>query len=248
MSKQSTKKRWDDMSEDFFKFPSTPHLTVLGTADVRDDKVLSPAERDDFLTHELVVEEKVDGANLGISFDESGNLRCQNRGDYLYYPYIGQWKKLPEWLEPKIDILFDTLGDRYILFGEWCHAQQSVSYNKLPNWFLAFDVYDKEKNKFVPYLKRNAICQGLRLSEVPFLKCAHFSLEILNKMLSTSVLGDSPAEGIYIRYDEGDWLGGRAKAVRPEFIQSQEMHWSRRGIKANRLSIKASVSDNMGED
>lgn len=67
------------MSEDFFKFPSTPHLVILGANVVRDDKVMSERECDEFLRHELVVEEKVDGANLGIAFDSSGNLRTQNR-------------------------------------------------------------------------------------------------------------------------------------------------------------------------
>ena len=64
------------MKDDFYKFPSTPHLALLGEVAVRDDKVMSKFERDEFLTHELVVEEKVDGANLGISFDESGNIRA----------------------------------------------------------------------------------------------------------------------------------------------------------------------------
>ena len=59
------------MIDRFNKFPSTPHLALLGGVGVRDDKVMSEFERCEFLRHELVVEEKVDGANLGISFDES---------------------------------------------------------------------------------------------------------------------------------------------------------------------------------
>ena len=31
------------------------------------------------------------------------------------------------------------LGDRLILFGEWCAAQHSLDYETLPDWFLAFD-------------------------------------------------------------------------------------------------------------
>ncbi len=52
------------MKDDFFKFPSTPHLATLPGVDIRGDKVLSESERDAFLKHGLVVEEKVDGANL----------------------------------------------------------------------------------------------------------------------------------------------------------------------------------------
>ncbi len=67
------------MSEDFFKFPTTPHLATLPNVEVRGDKVLSPSERDEFLQHALTIEEKVDGANLGISFDKEGNVQFQNR-------------------------------------------------------------------------------------------------------------------------------------------------------------------------
>ena len=74
------------MRDNFFKFPSTPHLALLGDVDIRGDKVMSEHERDEFLGHELVVEEKVDGANLGISFDSNGNIRAQNRGAYLPLP------------------------------------------------------------------------------------------------------------------------------------------------------------------
>ena len=51
---------------------------------------MSEPEREMFLRHELVVEEKVDGANLGISFGGEAHIRCQNRGEYLQYPYTGQ--------------------------------------------------------------------------------------------------------------------------------------------------------------
>lgn len=55
------------VKDSLFKSPSTPHLITLEGVEVRDDKVLSESERTDFLKHELVIEEKVDGANLGIS-------------------------------------------------------------------------------------------------------------------------------------------------------------------------------------
>jgi ATP-dependent RNA circularization protein (DNA/RNA ligase family) len=233
------------MSRDFYKYPSTPHLAVLDNVVVRNDKVLDPEKRDNFLKADLIVEEKVDGANLGISFDESGNLRCQNRGNYLYHPYMGQWKKLPEWLASRTDTLFDNLGDRYILFGEWCYAQHSVFYDKLPDWFLSFDLYDKEKSEFLSYSKRNTFCKKLGLYEVPVLKCGHFTLPELQNMLSVSVLGSRQAEGIYMRYDEGSWLGSRAKLVRPQFIQSQEVHWSKKELRVNSLRETSTASEGM---
>ena len=226
------------MKDDFFKFPSTPHLTLPDGLEVRDEKLLSESERDAFLQHELVVEEKVDGANLGISFDVDGNIRTQNRGSYLSLPWSGQWKKLGEWLFPRTNALFDYLTDRYILFGEWCYARHSVPYDRLPDWFLAFDIYDKRASGFLSCNERDAFLQKMSISQVPRIARGHFTLQGIPKLLSQSELGSEPAEGLYLRHDQGEQLLQRAKLVRPAFIQSIEGHWSDSEIVPNRLLQK----------
>lgn len=198
---------------------------------------MSASERNEFLRHELVVEEKVDGANLGISFDAEGNIRAQNRGVYLHLPSAGQWQKLSEWLNPRTDALFEQLTDRYIIFGEWCYAQHSVIYDRLPDWFLGFDVFDKSTAKFFSCSRRGDAFQALEIPQVPVIKRGRFLLSKLNSLLSQSKLSDKPAEGLYLRFDQGDWLEQRAKLVRPAFIQSVEQHWSRSSIRANRLRL-----------
>lgn len=226
------------MKENFFKFPSTPHLDVFGDIDIREDKVLSAAERDAFLRHNITVEEKVDGANLGISFNEDGHLCVQNRGEFLHLPETGQWKKLNEWLNSRIDTLFENLTDRYILFGEWTYAQHSVFYDRLPDWFLGFDIYDRVIGRFFSCTRRDALFKKMQITKVPTIAHGHFAIIDLEKHLSQSKLGPQPAEGLYLRLDEGQWLLKRAKLVRPEFIQSLEGHWSRSAIRQNLLAVK----------
>ena len=68
------------MTSDFFRFPHTPHLVWLGEGTPRDDKVLSHLEVNALLSADVVVEEKLDGANLGFSLSTDGGLRAQNRG------------------------------------------------------------------------------------------------------------------------------------------------------------------------
>ena len=223
------------MKHDFFKFPSTPHLAVLGDIKIRDDKVMPESERNRFLGNEMVVEEKIDGANLGISFDGKGNIRIQNRGSYLVLPASGQWKKLSDWVDPRTDSLFETLTDRFILFGEWCYAQHSVSYDRLPDWFLGYDIFDKNYQKFLSCLNRDRFFERLDISQAPVLAHGHFSFSELKQFLSHSRFGKDPAEGVYLRIDQGEWLAQRAKLVRPAFIQSMGKHWSRSGLKTNRL-------------
>jgi hypothetical protein len=223
----------------FFKFPSTPHLALLGAVEVRDDKAMSDSEQNDFLRHELVVEEKVDGANLGISFDAEGDILAQNRGSYLHLPSTGQWKRLAEWLKPRTDALFEQLTDRYILFGEWCYAQHSVRYDRLQDWFLGFDMFDKDKGKSFSCSRRNEVFRSLGICQVPTIGIGRFSLSELKRLLSQSRFGNTPAEGLYLRFDKGDWLEQRAKLVRPEFLQSVQEHWSRKAIRTNQVDLEA---------
>lgn len=223
------------MSDDFFKFPSTPHLATFPGVDVRQDKVFSKRERDAFLSHQIVVEEKVDGANLGISFDAEANIRVQNRGAYLELPGSGQWRKLAEWLMPRTNVLFEDLADQYILFGEWCFAQHSIFYTLLPDWFLAFDIYDRVSSRFLSSYRRDRFLDRIGVAQVPNLDRGRFTLLELEKLLLSSKLTDSPAEGIYLRIDHDDWLDKRAKLVRSEFVQSITDHWSHSGVRPNRI-------------
>jgi ATP-dependent RNA circularization protein (DNA/RNA ligase family) len=220
----------------FFKFPSTPHLVVDGV-DVREDKVMSSVEAEAFLCHPLVVEEKVDGSNLGISFDANGDIRLQNRGNILHEPFTGQWKKLDSWLRTKSDILFDILTDRYILFGEWCYAKHSVSYSKLPDWFLGFDVLDKLCGRFLSTGRRNLILNNVCVSSVPHIARGVFTLLELKEMLAHSALGDQLAEGLYLRHEDENWLLVRSKLVRPGFTTSIQLHWSKVSLISNKIQI-----------
>src|SRR5690606_36983386 len=121
---------------DFFRFPRTPHLAWLGEGTPRDDKVLSPEEAAALLRVDVVVEEKLDGANLGISLAPDGSLRMQNRGQYLIEPYGGQFSRLHGWLARNRTALTEKLEPQLILFGEWCAARHSLNYDALPDWFL----------------------------------------------------------------------------------------------------------------
>lgn len=221
----------------FYRFPHTPHLTWLGPGQPRDDKVLSPAEARELLSGEVTVEEKVDGANVGFSIDEDGVLRVQNRGSFLErgrcHP---QFKTLFGWLDPRRAAIEDALFPDLMLFGEWCYAVHSVTYTRLPDWFLAFDVYDRATGQFWSVEKRDALVEQLGLVTVPRLERGRFGQKDLEGLLVQSRLSDAPAEGLYVRRDDGDYLLARAKLVRAEFTQAIEEHWSRGPLRANALN------------
>ncbi|WP_404370002.1 RNA ligase family protein [Corallococcus coralloides] len=224
------------MTDDFFKFPHTPHLAWLSARPVRHDKVLSPPEAREFLDGEVLIEEKVDGANLGISVGPEGELRAQNRGAYLGPRAAPQFQPLWPWLETRRQQLVETLGQHLMLFGEWCFAVHSVHYDALPDWFLAFDVYDKRAGRFWSSSRRDALVASLGLAAVPTVARGRLTADEVVNLLGPSSLTQAPMEGVYLRRDEGDFLLARAKVVRPEFVQAIEEHWSSRPLERNTLA------------
>lgn len=223
------------MINGFFKFPTTPHLLWLGKVAARSDKVMSKSEAEAFLRSSVTIEEKVDGANLGISFDAQGNLRAQNRGNYLAHEERGQFLPLWNWLRKRESCLLNALEDKLILFGEWCFARHSIHYTQLPDYFLAFDVFDKEKRSFFSSYRRDQMVSALDLSLVPRVTSGHFALNELPSLIGESRLYQGSMEGIYLRQDDEQWLCRRAKVVRAEFAQRIEKHWSKSQLVPNHL-------------
>lgn len=228
---------------DFFKFPHTPHLAWLGPGQPRNDKVLSAHEREAFLDGEILIEEKVDGANLGLSVAPDGRVRAQNRGAYLSRGCHPQFERIWAWLAPREAELARTLGEELVIFGEWCFAVHSVRYDRLPDWFLGFDVYDRGECRFWSSARRDGLLASLGFVPVPVIARTRFDLHGLCDLLERtgSRVGCGPAEGFYLRLEDEDWLLDCAKLVRVEFVQAIGEHWSRRSIEKNCLAAGAGM-------
>lgn len=224
-----------------FKFPHTPHLAWLGSGSPRADKVLSSSEAHQFLSTPIVVEEKVDGANIGIYLDTAGTLQVKNRGTVLQPGSHPQFQTLWPWLAQRYGSLHEALSGRLALFGEWCFAVHTVRYRSLPDYFIAFDVYDRRARQFWSASRRDEWARSLEIVTVPVVATGRFTISELESLLSSlpSRFGDQPAEGLYLRKDKDGWLESRAKMVRPEFVQAIEKHWTKRALEENLLSHAA---------
>ncbi len=224
---------------DFFRFPTTPHLAWLAQDGMpRDDKVLSPAEAQALLSGDVVVEEKLDGANLGLSLSPDGTVLAQNRGQYLGEPYVGQFARLPAWLAQHESSLLAVLRPELMLFGEWCAARHSLDYDTLPDWFLLFDIYDRSKRHFWSTSRRNALASEAGLSTVPRVSSGRTTLAALKQLVMDTpsrYRAGLPLEGVVVRRESAEWCEARAKLVRPDFAQAIDTHWSKRTIDWNRV-------------
>ncbi len=225
-----------DMTE-FFRFPHTPHIAWLGEGAPRDDKVLSPDDVAALLSGPVVVEEKLDGANLGFSVGADRTLRVQSRGQYLTEPHAGQFQRLSEWVALHSNGLVESLGENLIAFGEWCAARHSLDYHALPDWWLLFDVYDRRQCRFWSTRRRELLASTLGLSTVPRLADGRQTVATLVDGVDrwTSRYREGCLEGVVVRREDDDWLQVRGKLVRADFTQAIKGHWRSRRLEWNRV-------------
>jgi len=222
--------------EGFVKFPRTPHLTWLGAGSPRGDKLLASDEAESLLRRRVAVEEKIDGACIGFSIDAQGMLRAQSRGSYIVPGLQQQFQPLWRWIAEREERLRPALGAGLILFGEWCYARHTVGYDRLPDWFLAFDIYDRHAARFWARSRRDDLAAQLGCAIVPLIAEGVFEKSALAPLMGVSRVGSEPMEGIYLRADDGSWLEQRAKLVRATWVQADEGHWSRRPLAPNQLA------------
>jgi ATP-dependent RNA circularization protein (DNA/RNA ligase family) len=218
---------------DFVPFPKTPYLKAPSGVHLREDKILTPNEADALLGHRLVVEEKIDGQNLGISAGESGVV-VQSRGDYVE---LGgrHFQGLAAWLGPRSQRIAEGLGDGLVLFGEWCTDTHTTYYSALPDWFVVFDVFDRRKQDFWPSPHRDEFARQLGLSTVPSIAKGQFDISALESMFGPSKFGAARMEGIVLRAENEERLLARAKLLAPGFVQSIGEHWTRGRRRRNRI-------------
>ena len=232
------------------KYPRTPH--IQGSRLQPGDEDLRQRRFSEIAGRHLVLEEKIDGANSAISFTDDGDLRLQSRGHFLtgggrekHYDLLKQWSAVHK------DRLYEVLGNRYIMYGEWMYAKHTIYYDMLPNYFMEFDILDRETDRFLDTPSRHALISGLPVCSCPVLASGVFSkVEDI-----VAYLGDSnyisanhidhlreeaerlgldadricretdvsrTMEGIYIKVEEGGEVVDRMKYVRASFLQTVE--------------------------
>jgi hypothetical protein len=115
----------------------------------------------------------------------------------------------------------------------------SIAYTALPDWFIAFDVYDRVSARFWSQARRNALLQRIGIAVVPEVAHGRLTLAVLKRLLeeTPSAFGAPHVEGFVLRRDAGDWCAARAKLVRADFTQAIDTHWRRRAPTHNRLAL-----------
>ena len=236
------------MSYEIIKYPRTQHLE--GSRLQQGDEDLSQIPFKNIKGKYLVIEEKIDGANTAISFDDEGNLLLQSRGHYLTGGYRERhYNLLKQWASIHKDEFYKVLGSRYIMYGEWLYAKHSIYYDMLPHYFLEFDVYDRENKVFLSTTARQNLLKDLPIASVPILATGKFDRieDILKYLQESNYISDDYAnnllvtannlnldfekikletemskmmEGLYIKVESENTVLERLKYVRYSFLQT----------------------------
>jgi len=239
--------------DEFVKYPRTPHL--FGSKGTDDDKHMSEAESIDFIADtSLIVEEKIDGTNVGIHFAPDGQMVLQCRGHLITQGMHPQYDLFKQWTAVKRGFIEERLEDRYILFGEWLYARHSVHYRRLPHYFFEFDIYDKQAEAFLSLEKRLSLIEGTGIETVPVLHQGAIDKKELANLIGPSLFDsvfdnpitgrtDNLMEGLYLRTEKAGAVSSRAKFVRPEFVEKvkQSTHWQHQEMVPNLLKEEADI-------
>lgn len=232
---------------DFVKYPRTPHL--FGSKGTDDDKHMGEDESLRFIADEsLIIEEKLDGTNVGIHFQPDGEMVLQCRGHLITEGMHPQYDLFKQWGAVKRYALEDRLADQYILFGEWLYARHSVHYRQLSHYFFEFDIYDKEAEAFLTLEQRLKLLEGIGIETVPLVQTGKVRRDDLESLIGPSQFDsqfenpmtkrtDNLMEGLYLRTEADGVVSGRAKFVRPEFVEKvkQSTHWQHQQMMPNLL-------------
>ena len=204
-------------------YPRIPHL----------DKSISKMTHDDILSDKIeypidcYVQEKIDGSNMGVSWYNNGPV-LRNRKHILRKGYSKirtpakeQFKSAWNWVhDHKKDIqkISNKLKSEVTIYGDWMYAYHSIKYNRLPDWFIAYDIWVVEDDKFLSTIIVKNILLETKISYIEPIKMVIKSdEEVVSLSEMKSNYTDGIREGIIIKTVEGIHMKNSYKVVNKYF-------------------------------
>jgi hypothetical protein len=242
-------------------YPRVAHL-VAGRG-TRDDLVLGPTEVADLLAQPVVVEEKLDGANV-VLWLEAGQVTCALRSGPGAMDRAGQLGPLRAWLAQHDEAVRRVVADGSALYAEWLLLTHSVSYNRLPGYLVALDLWRAESSplpvlapespgggrspgartspggpgpgQFVGVDERNQVCRAAGLATPPELwRGVAGTAAVVEGLMGPSTWGPEPMEGVVVRR-LGEGAPRLAKILRAGFDRLDDDGWRQGRRPRNRLA------------
>ena len=179
-------------------------------------------------------QEKVDGANMGVSWlDDAPVLR--NREHILKKGYTKiktpskkQFTSAWNWVHAhKEDIqqISDLCYSPITIYGDWMFAQHSLHYDKLPDLFIAYDIWSVEDDS---YLSPELVDELLSKTSISYIKPHKITFnsiqEIIDLSEKESLYRTGIREGIVIKHANGRLCTSMYKVVNKLFTRREDFN------------------------
>ena len=156
----------------------------------------------EILNYPLEVYEKLDGANTQIR-KIKGVLLCGSRSGYLSDKNLDAkpWFRIFwEWVYTNPSLY--KLPEDIIVYGEFLYPHTLRYYPQWTNQFFLIDVYDLEKERFIPYQDAVKLIKKIGLEKIhiiPLLYKGYLTMDKINELLKGSDYRDGDKEGIVLK-------------------------------------------------
>lgn len=205
------------------EFHRIPHFNKEISKATHDDIVLDDSIN---LPIECYIQEKIDGANMGISFNDGPILR--NREHILNKGYSKirtnakrQFTSAWNWLHKHEDDIRNVEKEwqsPITIYGDWMIYQHSLFYDKLPDTFIAYDIWSVEDDK---YLSPDIVAKLLNKTNISYIKPKEIIFNNIKEIIEYSEMEseyrNGMREGIVLKTTEGDFLKETYKVVNKHF-------------------------------
>ena len=180
------------------------------------------------------VQEKLDAANLGVSWLNDGPI-VRNREHILSKGYTKirtpakkQFTSTWNWVhahEDDIKEVEKTWQSPITIFGEWMYAEHSIFYDRLPDLFIAYDIWSVEDEKFLsPDLTQNLLDKtNIKYIRPDRMKFNNID-EVVRESKRPSEYRNGVVEGIVIKTSSGYFTKSVFKVVNNLFVRRMDFN------------------------
>jgi RNA ligase len=180
------------------------------------------------------VQEKIDGANMGISWLNDGPI-VRNRENILKKGYSNirtpskkQFTSSWNWVhkhEKDIKEIEKNWMSPITIYGEWMFAKHSIEYDMLPDWFIAYDIWSVNDNRFLsPHIVESLLSK----TKISYIKPEITTFNSINEIVSKSEMKsryrNGIVEGIVLKTSKGEFLDKTWKIVNSKFERRDDFN------------------------
>lgn len=170
----------------------------------------------------IVIQEKIDGANSSFKADKNGVLKCFSRNVELdeHNTLRGFYNWVHDSINPE-DLIEDV-----VYYGEW-NCKHKIEYPEdVTNQFYLFDLLNEDTDKFLPFSEVKNEAKRLNINLIPlFYEGKYKDFDHLMSFVGKTKLGGEEGEGIVVKnIDFIDRFGKQlfVKLVSEKFAERQK--------------------------